>query len=65
MLRIIDVPLERMLIEAAEYYKGKRLERRIKGILNDKNAELFEELIITWCEIHVQLRRDRKKAGDT
>ena len=63
IVRIIDVPLERMLIEAAEYYKGKRLERRIKGILNDKNAELFEELIITWCESMFNFAETARRLG--
>lgn len=63
IVRIIDVPLERMIMEAAEYYKGKRLERRIKGILNDKNAELYEELIITWCESMFNFAETARRLG--
>lgn len=63
IVRIIDVPLERMIMEAAEYYKGKRLERRIKGILNDKNVELYEELIITWCESMFNFAETARRLG--
>ena len=47
---IIDIPLERMLMEMSDYYDGKGLERRIKKILEDKNAETNIELICCWCE---------------
>ena len=63
IVRIIDVPLERMIMEAAEYYKGKSLERRIKGILNDKNAELYEELIIAWCESMFNFAETARRLG--
>ncbi len=63
IVRIIDVPLERMVMEMAEYYKGKKLERRIKGILNDKNAELYEELVITWCESMFSFAETARRLG--
>ena len=63
IVRIIDVPLERMLIEAADYYNGKSLERRIKAILSDKNAELYEELIITWCESMFNFAETARRLG--
>lgn len=63
IVRIIDVPLERMIMEAAEYYKGKRLERRIKAILNDKNAEIYEELIIAWCESMFNFAETARRLG--
>lgn len=47
---IIDIPLERMLMEMADFYDGKGLERRIKKILEDKNADSNIELISCWCE---------------
>ena len=50
IVRVTDIPLERMIMEAAEYYEGKNLENRIKNILTDKNADMYEELITCWCE---------------
>ncbi len=63
IVRIIDVPLERMIMEMAEYYKGKKLERRIKAILNDKNAEVYEELVITWCESMFSFAQTARRLG--
>ena len=34
IVRITDIPLERMIMEAAEYYEGKNLESRIRNIFN-------------------------------
>ena len=50
IVRITDIPLERMIMEAAEYYEGKNLENRIKNILLDKNAAMYTDLITCWCE---------------
>ena len=50
IVKITDIPLERMIMEAAEYYEGKNLENRIKNILLDKNAAMYTDLITCWCE---------------
>lgn len=63
IVRIIDVPLERMIMEMAEYYKGKKLERRIKKILSDKNADIYEELVITWCESMFSFAETARRLG--
>lgn len=63
IVRIVDIPLERMIMEAAEYYKGKGLERRIKAILNDKNSDMYEELILTWCESMFNFLETARRLG--
>ena len=50
IVRVTDIPLERMIMEAADYYEGRNLENRIRNILSDKNADMYMELITTWCE---------------
>ena len=63
IVRITDIPLERMIMEMAEYYKDKKLERRIKAIINDKNAEVYTELIIAWCESMFNFAETSRRLG--
>lgn len=63
IVRITDIPLERMIMEAAEFYEGKNLENRIRNILTDKNAAMYTELIISWCESMFNFAETARKLG--
>lgn len=63
IVTITDIPLERMLMEAVEYYDGKNLDNRIKNILQDKNADIYLELIICWCESMFNFAETARRLG--
>ena len=63
IVRITDIPLERMIMEAAEYYEGKNLENRIRNILQDKNSSMYMELILNWCESMFNFAETARRLG--
>ena len=63
IVTVTDIPLERMLMEAAEYYEGKNLENRIKNILEDKNAGMYTELVKCWCESMFNFAETARRLG--
>ncbi len=63
IVTVTDIPLERMIMEAAEYYEGKNLEGRIKNILQDKNAYMYTELITCWCESMFNFAETARRLG--
>ena len=63
IVMVTDIPLERMIMEAAEYYEGKNLEQRIRNILLDKNAEMYTDLIVCWCESMFNFAETARKLG--
>ncbi len=63
IVRITDIPLERMIMEAAEYYEGKNLESRIRNILQDKNAAMHMDLILNWCESMFNFAETARRLG--
>lgn len=63
IVTVTDIPLERMLMEAAEYYEGKNLENRIKNILEDKNAVMYTELVKCWCESMFNFAETARRLG--
>ena len=63
IVTVTDIPLERMIMEAAEYYEGKNLESRIKNILQDKNASMYTELITCWCESMFNFAETARRLG--
>ena len=63
IVTITDIPLERMIMEAVEYYEGRNLENRIKNILQDKNADMYLELVICWCESMFNFAETARRLG--
>ncbi len=63
IVTITDIPLERMIMEAVEYYEGRNLENRIKNILQDKNADMYLELVTCWCESMFNFAETARRLG--
>ncbi len=63
IVTITDIPLERMIMEAVEYYEGRNLENRIKNILQDKNADMYLELVVCWCESMFNFAETARRLG--
>ena len=63
IVRITDIPLERMIMEGAEYYEGRNLENRIRNILSDKNAEMYMDMIVCWCESMFNFAETARRLG--
>ena len=63
IVTVTDIPLERMLMEAAEYYEGKNLDSRIRNILQDKNAAMYTELVKCWCESMFNFAETARRLG--